>query len=77
MENHGLGTHNDKICAKSSTENTSSIIPHNLFGQSAQIAQSFGTFLKKPSSHVHDKKDYFWMIIYKKQTQWPSQIAPD
>ena len=25
MENHGLGTHNDKICAHSSTENTPSI----------------------------------------------------
>ena len=25
MENHGLGTHNDKICAYSSTENTPSI----------------------------------------------------
>ena len=47
------------MCAESSTGNTSNIIPHNLFGQSAQIGPLFGIFLKKPSSHVHDKKDLF------------------
>ena len=26
MENHGLGTHNDKLCADSSTENTPQFI---------------------------------------------------
>ena len=43
MENHQLGTHNDKMCSKSSTENTPNT--QNLFDPFAQIGQSFGIFL--------------------------------
>ena len=43
MENHQLGTHNDKMRSKSSTGNTPNT--HNLFGPFAQIRQLFGIFL--------------------------------
>jgi hypothetical protein len=41
MDNHGLETHNDKICADTSTENRTGLkiaqIPHNLFGPNRPI----------------------------------------
>ena len=48
MENYGLGTHSDKMCAdKYFNWKYVPQIPHNLFGPSAQIDQLFGIFLKK------------------------------
>ena len=45
MQTQGLGRQSEKICAKSAAKNTQ--IPHNLFGQLAQSAKTFGMCLKK------------------------------
>ena len=41
MENHGLGTHNEKMRADKIPQ-----IPHNLLCPSTQIRHLFGIFLK-------------------------------
>ena len=46
MENHGLGTHNDKLCADT-VELEIPQIPYNLSGPSAQVAQWYGIIWKK------------------------------
>ena len=45
MQTQGLGRQSEKICAKSAAKNIQ--IPHNLFGQLAQSAKTFGMCLKK------------------------------
>ena len=47
MENHGLGTHNDKIFDNMwFNRKYVSQIPPNFFGPSTQIGQLYGIFLK-------------------------------
>ena len=46
MENHGIGTHNDKNCVLI-VQLEIPQIPYNLLGPPAQIGQLFGIFFKK------------------------------
>ena len=52
IENHGLGAHTDKICAKSSTGNT----PQFILPICPNRPIIWEIFEKNPSSHVHDKQ---------------------
>ena len=51
-----LGTHNDKMCAEISTENTPNT---NLLGPSAQIGRLFGIFWEKSPLHFH----CLWLLL--------------
>ena len=46
MQNHELGIDSDKICEDSSTE-IPQILPHKLFGWSAQIEQNILDVIEK------------------------------